>query len=336
MNNKIDKLTVIGSGIAGSSFLEAIAGSGQKIDITLIDKNDFYFPKNRISKDLTDLKQVKKNDQLAKGLGIKFICAKVEKINQKRKKIYLDNSQKLEFENLIIASGSSNKKIEVKGTRKEGFFYLAEVNPFLLKVLLKIHDEAVLFVDSLEGVKFSLLLRSLQKEVKIVATNLEFLGQDQQEIENLLEQKGIVLYLGYNLKEVIGEKSVKAVKIVKNAIDNSLDEENLPIKVFSSQLVFIDSILHPNLSFLEDLEINLEKKDFFLNYDAIYVIGDAGKLDIKNQKCYATNSLRAKNEGVALANYFLGSGISNFSLENQENIENVMKKEIQDIYDKEG
>ncbi|MCF7870295.1 MAG: NAD(P)/FAD-dependent oxidoreductase [Candidatus Omnitrophica bacterium] len=333
MNNEIDKLTVIGSGIAGSFFLETIVRSGQKIDITLIDKNDFYFPKNRISKDLTDLKRVKKNDQLAKKLGIKFICAKVEKINQKRKKIYLDNSQKLGFENLVIASGISNRKIEIKGTNKEGFFYLAEVNPFLLKVLLKIHNETVLFVNSLEGIKFSLFLRSLQKEVRIVAANLEFLGQDQQEIKNLLEKKGIVLYLGYNLKEVIGEKSVKAVKIIKDAIDNSLDEENLPIKVFSSQLVFIDSILYPNLNFLEDLKTNLEKKDFFLNYGEVYIIGDAGKPDIKNQKCYTRNSLRAKNEGAALANYFLGSEVSSFDLENQENI---MREEIQDIYDKEG
>ncbi|MCF7886818.1 MAG: NAD(P)/FAD-dependent oxidoreductase [Candidatus Omnitrophica bacterium] len=333
MNNEIDKLIVIGSGIAGSSFLKVVARSNQKIDITLIDKNDFYFPKSRISKDLADLGQVKKNDQLAKKLGIKFICAKVEKINQKCKKICLDNSQKLEFENLIIASGVSNKKIEIKGTRKEGFFYLAEVNPFLLKVLLKIHDEAVLFVDSLEGIKFSLFLRSLQKEVKVVAASLKFLGQGQQVIEDLLEKKGIVLYLGYNLEEVIGEKSVKAVKIIKNAIDNSLDEENLPIKVFSSQLVFIDSSLHPNLSFLGDLEANFEQKDFFLNYSTIYIIGDAGKLDIKNQKCYAKNSLRAKGEGVALANYFLGSETSSFNLKNQENI---MGKEIQDMYDKEG
>jgi thioredoxin reductase len=333
MDNRIDKLTVIGSGIAGCFFLEAIARSNRKINITLIDKNDFYFPKSRISKDLTDLKQVKKNDQLAKKLGIKFICAKVEKINQKQKKIYLDNSQKLEFKNLIVASGASNKKIEIKGTKKEGFFYLAEINPFLLKVILRIHDEAVLFVDSLEGIKFSLFLKSLQKEVRVVATSFEFLGKDQQAIEDLLKKKGIVLYLGYDLKEVIGEKSVKAVKIVKNVIDDSLDEENIPIKVFSSQLVFIDSNLHPNLSFLGDLEANLEKKNFFLNHDAIYVIGDAGKLDIKNQKCYAKNSLRAKKEGVALANYLLGSEVSNFNLENQEN---MMEKEIQDIYDKEG
>ncbi|MFO8052784.1 MAG: FAD-dependent oxidoreductase [Candidatus Omnitrophota bacterium] len=332
MNDNIDKLTVIGAGIAGTSFVETIVRSNQKIDITLIDKKDFYFPKSQISKNPVDLKQIKKNDQLAKEMGINFVCAKAEKVNQRRKKIHLVDSENLEFENLIIASGASNKKIEIKGTKKEGFFYLSEINPFSLKVLLKIHDEAVLFVNSLEGIKFSLFLKSLQKEVRVIATSLDFLGQDQQAIVDILEKKGIVVHLGYTLDEVIGEKSVKAVKIVKNADDSFLEEGNLSMKVFSSQLVFVDSSLDPNLNFLGDLETNFEKKDFFSRCGEIYIIGDAGKLDITDQKCYTKNNLRAEKEGVVLANHFLGAETPEFEGEDQKNI---MKKEIQGIYDKE-
>ncbi|MCF7873813.1 MAG: NAD(P)/FAD-dependent oxidoreductase [Candidatus Omnitrophica bacterium] len=334
MNTEINKLTVIGAGVAGSSFLRTIKRGKQKIDISLIDKNNFYFPKNQTSKDPVDLNQVRKNEQLAKEVGADFICAEVKKISEKRKKIYLDDSKELEFENLIVASGVSNEKVDIKGTKKEGFFYLSEINPFLLKVLLQIHDEAVLSVSSLEGIKFSLLLNSLKKEVRVIAPSLEFLGQAQDKIVNILEKKGVILYLGYHLKEVIGEKNVKAVKIVKNSEDSFLeDQADSSMKVFSSQLVFIDSSLKPNLKFLGELETNLEKKSFLTKYGQIYIIGDAGSLKIKDQKCYRDNSLRAKEEGIALAKYFLGSEVSEFELRDQKDL---IKQEIQDISDKEG
>ncbi|MFO8053398.1 MAG: hypothetical protein R6U54_05540, partial [Candidatus Omnitrophota bacterium] len=86
------------------------------------------------------------------------------------------------------------------------------------------------------------------------------------------------------------------------------------------------------LNFLRDLEMSFEKKDFFSKCGEIYIIGDAGKLDITDQRCYTKNNLRAEKEGIVLATYFVGVEIPEFEGEDQKNI---MKKEIQGIYDKE-
>ncbi|MCF7870628.1 MAG: NAD(P)/FAD-dependent oxidoreductase [Candidatus Omnitrophica bacterium] len=335
-SEKITEITVIGAGLAGSSFLEALRKVSQSIEVTLIDKNDFYFPKDQLSKDPVDLKKIKKISQWARDAGFNFISARVDKISEKRKKIYLDNSKKVEFKNLVVASGALSKRIDIKGTRKEGFFYLSEINPYDLKTLLKIHNEVTLSAATLEGIKFSLLFKSLKKEVRIVAADLDFLGPDKEKIIDFLKRQNIEIHLGYKLDEVIGERAVKAVKIKKEK-NSFKEDESFPVKLFSSQLVFADSGLKPNLGFLDSSGIDLETKCFFSKYGQIYIAGDAANAELEGQKSYRGNKAKVERGSAALANYILGLDLSQFKTGQEENQENRFKEEIiEEIYDKEG
>ncbi|MCF7874446.1 MAG: NAD(P)/FAD-dependent oxidoreductase [Candidatus Omnitrophica bacterium] len=335
-SEKITEITVIGAGPAGSSFLEALRKADQSIKVTLIDKNEFYFPKDQLSKDPLDLKKIKKTSQWAADSGFNFICARVEKISVKRKKIYLDDSKRVEFMNLVVASGALSKKIDIKGTKKDGFFYLAEINPYDLKALLKIHNEVTLSVTTLAGIKLSIFLRSLKKEVRIVAADLNFLGPDKEKIIDILKNQGIAVYLGYRLKEVIGERAIKAVKIEKEK-DSFQEDQSCLVKLFSSQLVFIDSGLKPNLGFLDSLEIDLGTESFFSKYGQIYIVGDAANSELEGQKSYRGNKVKAERGSVALANHILGLDFSQPQTGQEENREDEVKKEIiEEIYDKEG
>jgi thioredoxin reductase len=335
-SDKITEITVIGAGLAGSSFLEALRKIDQSIKVTLIDKNEFYFPRDQLIKDPLGLKKIKKTSHWAADSGFNFICARVEKISVKRKKIYLDGSKRAEFMNLVVASGALSKKIDIKGTKKEGFFYLSDINPYDLKAFLKIHNEVTLSVATLAGIKLSILLRSLNKEVRIVAANLDFLGADKEKIIDILRKQDIAVHLGYRLKEVIGERAIKAVKIEKEK-DSFKEDESCLVKLFSSQLVFVDSGLKPNLGFLDSLEIDLGTKCLFSQYGQIYIVGDAANSELEGQKSYRGNKAKVERGSVVLASHILGLDFSQLQTDQQENQEDKLKKEIiEEIYDKEG
>ncbi len=326
-----ERITVIGSGLAGITFLKKVKELSSEAKVTLIDRNDFYFPKNNISINPVDLKKVIKINKWADDLGIDFISATVDKVNVKKKKIFLKNQKELEFDNLVIATGALSKKIDIKGTKKEGFFYLTDINPYQLKTFLKIYNESSVLVNTCEGIKFSLALKNLQEEVRVIAPSLEFLGPEKDKIINILEKKGIIIYQKYSLEEVIGEKTVKAIKIIKKEDDSLAERASGPMKVFSSQLVFVDSGLRPNLDFLNDGVVQLKEGDYFKRYGQIYIIGDAGNLKLENQNCYFGNQLMIEEESNNLASYLL----KDETLEpGAEESEDKIKKEIQAIYDK--
>lgn len=304
MHTGADSITVVGAGVAGFSFLEKLRTFPKKVKLTLIDEKEFYFPKAQISQDLLDLQLGRKTGEWAESLQVDFVCAKVEKINDKARKITLSNAEKVEFDSLVVATGAVNEKIEIKGGRRQGFFYLSEINPKDLKVLLKIYNEVSVLVSTEEGIRFSLFLSSLGKEVRVIAPSLEFLGSEKEKTIDTLGKNRVNLALGYTLGEAIGEKNIKAIKVVPVEGSFGIGQENMQsIKVYSCQLVFIDTRLKPNLTFFKDSEGFLKKEGFFTKYNQAYIIGDAANAEIDKQSNYMNNSEAAKKSGIFLAEY---------------------------------
>lgn len=293
-------------GAAGASFLNRLKASGRGIKIKIIDKKESYFPREQIAKNPSDLSLIKRIDELADSPGVEFICAKVEKVNEKARRITLDNSQRVEFKNLVVASGAISQKINIKGDKKQGCFYLSELDPKEVKAELKVYQEVSVLANSLEGVQFSRYLASLGKEVRIITLGLDFLGFEKEDIVRSLNRENIQIYSGYTLLEVIGEKSVKAVKISKDQESSHREADKvIPTKVLSSQLVFLDSKLRPNIDFFNDPENIFGEEKFFTKYDSIYIIGDAANQRIGEQSSYSGNCCKAKEDGRSLAEYIL-------------------------------
>ncbi len=300
-DTELSDVMVIGAGVAGTSFLRGLRELGHKAKITLIDKNDYYFPKEEIAKNPVNTGELKKIEVLAKELGVDFIQAEVEKVSERNKKVSLDDSKSLTFKSLVVATGALSNKLEIKGVRKEGVFYLPEVTPAKVKALLKISSEISILVHTNEGIKFSFFLNSLGKEIRVIAPDLKFLGEEKEKTINLFTEKGIKIHLGYSLDEIIGEKEVKAVKITATQECRREEASSLPMKVFSSRLVFIDNLLKPNIEFFNDSENILEKKESLAADKNIYIIGDAANMRLKEQKSYEGNRLEAEKAGRFLA-----------------------------------
>ncbi len=286
----MNQITIIGAGVAGRALAEALRLKQPDLPITLIDKECFYCPRENLIVNPGDTSQRLSLSEWAQQRQFTYINGRVERINPRRQKIFLKESEPLAFETLVLATGLSSKKITVKGEHREGFFYLSDIDPPRLRDLLKINREATIQVCTWLGLRLAQALSELKKEVKVIARDFDFLGPYRQRVINALKEKNIDIYLDAAIEEAVGEATVKAAKIA-------------PLKVFSSQLVFIDSGLVSNLDFFEEpLEV---ASSFGTNFSNLYVIGDAADPAVTADLYCINNYERAKQSAELFADFLL-------------------------------
>jgi len=267
-------ITIIGAGEAGFTFAGLLREKHNDIALTLIDQNPFHIDRQKLIAQL-DFKAYVDLQEWAHNMRVTFIRDKVERLNIERRKIYFKEKEPIDFEVLIAALGPLANKLVIKGDHKAGLFYLSNLDPLSLKDTLKISSEILVYVSTVLGVEFSFALRSLGKEVRIIADNFNFLDDFQQETLALLQEAAITIHTGAAIEEVIGEDGVRATKIT-------------PLKVFSSDAVFIDSGFSPNMGLFEG--VVTVRDTFFTNYNDVYVLGDMNWQDISAERVFAFHS----------------------------------------------
>ncbi len=270
----MQNLIILGAGVAGLTLARRVKGKNKNCNIRLIDKNEYYICREKIIDNPADISSKINIAEAAQNLGIGFINDFVDKISPRRKKLYLKQSESLDFDNLVIASGLISKKKDIKGEHRDGFLYLSDIGPFKLKDLLKISSEVCIDVSTWLGVRLALAIKKLDKEVRVIVSDLDFLGQDKERVISALKQKEIIFHFDSKIEEAVGESVVKAIKIS-------------PLKVFSSQILIVDSGFEPNFKFFEE-GINI-KNNFCTDYEGIYLIGETALESIGINKFFLSN-----------------------------------------------
>lgn len=291
------EITILGAGVSGLALADRISQADSKAKITLIDRNKYNFcPRDLIANPAAD-KRIELDDW-SENRHIHFINSFVERINIKRKKIYFKEGEPIDFNKLIIASGLTSKKMSIKGEHRDGFFYLSQLNRSEFKDNLRISQEVCLYVLTWLGLKLALAIRALGKEVRIISPNLDFLGDDKNKVMDFLGEKGVKFNLGASIEEAVGESSIKAVKI-------------LPLKVFSGQLLIIDSGFIPNLDFFEE---DIKAHDtFFTDCQEVYLLGDVNNSKIGDEKFFLFNHDDTLRQSLIFADFLLDSKKLEFS-----------------------
>ncbi len=284
----MNSICIIGAGEGGVNFIKEVRKLNSDISLKLIDKRDKYFKRKDVFSYWASLSKLEviSLDGFCKEYSVEFIQAKVERINPNTKRIFLKDSPSIEFDTLIIASGLSSKDISIKGDFKGGFYYLSDISPIEIKDYLKISSDILIYTSTSLGLQLVLFLSLLQKEIKLIADNLDFLGSYKERFYNLFKEKNIDVYCGVSVEEIIGETLVKAVRI------------SLP-KVFSSQLVFVDSGFSPNRNFFDE-EVT-PRNVFFSPYRDIYFLGDVNSLNIDKEYFFIDNFKETQIQAVSLA-----------------------------------
>ncbi|MBU2102835.1 MAG: FAD/NAD(P)-binding oxidoreductase [Candidatus Omnitrophota bacterium] len=290
-------ITILGAGKSGLALAHALRAKGSQAPITIIDKNLYFLDKKEFISSFSFDTRIDRGT-LAKDAGIAFVQATVERVNPSRKKIYRKEGEPCDYETLVVATGLAQVPATFKGDYREGFFYCARMDPFRVKEFLKISSEATVIAGTFLGLKLVLALQGSGKEVTVVGGSWDYLGDYRERIVEWLRQRGIIVYQNAIVEDVIGEGTVKAVKIA-------------PLKVFSSQLVFLDGGYSAQCDFFEEPPVITDT--FSCQYPDIYFLGDAARQGIADECFYAFNNKEAVACAQLLAEYIRGGPFPVFS-----------------------
>ena len=287
-------ICVVGAGGAGISFVRELRKFNKKVRITIIDYRKYFFDKSDWHQ-LTlnkDRKKIVNLETFAKKFKVTFVQERVERVNFSRKTVFFKERVSLNAQILVFSCGLTSKTLPVKGDFRKGFFYASDIDLFSVREYLPIAQEIVIFASTFLGFKLAFYFSFIGKEIKFLTDSCDFLRENKERILLVLRERGVDIYEGASVVEVIGEQMVKAVKT------------SVP-KVFSAQLVFADTGFLSCPGFFDFIP---KKEGFDTPYPDVFVIGDAHTPFVENERVFLHNSSNARLEGEGLARFLAGHG----------------------------
>jgi len=178
---------------------------------------------NSVEKDLMSDKSLNKNNIL-------LLFDRVTKFNPTKKKVFFKKNKELNYEKLILATGSKSSLIPIKGIDKKGVWYIKKDLEYLKKLrkqALK-SKNIVIIGGGFIGVE---LAEELSRIKKLKISIVEKLGHclittfDKKfavAIEEKLKEKGVKIYTNKNIDEIIGRNKAESVKLKDKKIPADL------------------------------------------------------------------------------------------------------------------
>ncbi|MBK8721532.1 MAG: FAD-dependent oxidoreductase [Saprospiraceae bacterium] len=213
---------------------------------------------------------------------ISLLKKRVESVDFTTKKIILQDHSNINYDKLIIATGSKSNNYNCKGTELEGvrsLYHLQDLT-YIDKISAGL-NRAVIVGGGLIGVELAEMFHSRNIPVTFLVRETSFWGkvlppEEANMIDRHLFEHHIDLKLKPELTEIIGE----AGKVV--AIKASTDEE------ISCGFVGITIGVSPNIDFLKFSALKTNKgilvNEFLeTNIEDVYAIGDCAELENPDQ-----------------------------------------------------
>ncbi len=279
--NKTDIL-IIGGGPAG--IVTAITARKHNPDkkITLVRKEQKSVVPCGIPYIFHRLDSVDKNitpdDPLTKN-KIDLIIDEAKKIDPKIKKVSLAKKGEIEYEKLVLATGSSSTKIPIKGIEKEGVWLVKKEVDYLKKMREAVMEakKIVIIGGGFIGVEMAEEISSLEgKEINIVekmdtCLMANFDKEFALEAQKKLEEKGVKIHTGRMIEEIAGNDKVEKV---------ILDDK----KEIETDLVILSIGAKANIELAKEAGIRIEENGNILvdeymrtNYDDVFAVGDCAQ-----------------------------------------------------------
>lgn len=277
------KYLVIGNGISGLAAVREIRNLDQDGKVIMVSNEStltYYRVKltEYISKDFTDDEMLVSKENWYKDKNIDVILRRiVENIDLDNNIVQLDDGSRIEYEKLLIATGSRPFIPPINGKFKEGVFALRTLRDLhQLKNYLTTCEEVTVIGGGLLGLEAAWSLKKLGKEVSIVEFAPYLLPRQlDKEISDKLQEKltnlGFKIYLDSQAEEILGEVKATGIKLNGN-------------REINSDAILISSGIRPNLDLVRDTKIEFDKgikvdKHMKTNFENVYAAGDVVEIN---------------------------------------------------------
>jgi NAD(P)H-nitrite reductase large subunit len=275
-----NKVIIIGNGIAGiSTAIELRKRSDFEISV-VSDETDFFFSRTALMYVFMGHMKFEHTqpyeNHFWKNNRITLINGRVKEVFPKKNTIILENCDKIDYDFLVLATGSKPNKLNCPGQDLGGTsaLYHKEDLEYLESHSSKI-KQAVIVGGGLIGVELAEMLKSRKIGVTFLVRESSFWNMVLSEKEGRMLEKHILEH-GINLKLNAELKEIKGKDLVESIITSEGES-------IDCQFVGLTVGVSPNIDFLRNSGININKGilvDEFLqtNVQNIYAIGDCAEI----------------------------------------------------------
>ncbi len=271
---------IIGNSVAGIAGAEGIRKQDKQGNITIISDEPYNsYSRPLISYYLADEVDLKKMQYRSQDFYLQnnincILAKKVKGINCSNNELNLEDSNKINYDKLLIATGGKPIIPPIKGSRKNNIYTFLKLNDAkrISKQINSVKSNKVVILGAgLIGLKVAEALVKKGLEVYVVELAARVLSSILDErsaeiVKDHLQRKGIKFCLQDTITEFIGEENIKGVKL-KSGVEINCDLGIIAIGV------------KPNISPVKDTPIKTNKgiladEHMKTNIDDIYTAGD--------------------------------------------------------------
>lgn len=274
-------VVIIGNGIAGITAARHIRKMSQYKITVISGESEFFFSRPSLMyvymghMPFTNTKPYE--DWFWKKNKIDLIKAFVTKVDFVSKKVYLDNQQHLNYDDLIIATGSKPNFLNWPGKDLKGVQGLVSLQDLLLmEKNTKDIKNAVVVGGGLIGIEMVEMLRSRNIDVTYLVREFRFwknvLPQEESHIiEKHINEHHVKLMLNCELQEIKADENGKVKSVI------STDGKEI-----TCEFVGIAIGVSPNIEFVKNTELKTNKgilvnEYLETNLPGVYAIGDCAE-----------------------------------------------------------
>ncbi len=303
-------IVIVGAGFAGMTFALNLKKLNPSLPIIVVDSEvNFIFKPlmyEILSKEIRSWEATPKFANIFSDAGITFLRNYLTKISFKENMLEFNDDLKLNYQYLIICTGSVPNSFSIKSVDENCYFFndfhdLNKLNSFLKKSLdTPLHKKLFIVGGGPSGIELACKIKDIftdQFEINVIEKSNEILNKNKifnrEQAEKALEKRKINVLLNSTVKEVSETK----ISISSEFGITSLEKD----------IVIWTAGVKPNLSYLENDQITKKFGRILVNknlqiekYKNCFAIGDISI--IEGMEDLPITAQVAMQEGNHLAN----------------------------------
>ena len=309
----MEKILIIGGGQTAFYAIDTFRKANKKDVIELIS-NEQFLPYERppLSKGLllNTVKEEKiyfRNKEYFEKNNIKVhLNTFVEYVDLKKSIVFTNDKKKLSYDKLLLATGSTNRKLELFKVNKNDVFYLRDLNEcYQIKERLKKINQVLIIGAGFIGLEIAAVACQLNKKVTVIEATSQVMGRViPKEIGLIMKKKHEKMGVDFFL-----ETQVENVKQIQNNYKAFLSNGN----EINFDIVIVGIGSFPSIDFIKQESINIDNGIVVNQYcqssiDNVYAAGDVANFfhPIYNKFIRLESWKHAQDHGIISGYNLLG------------------------------